>query len=55
MHLFAVVHSVMPLLIAPLDGEVQRIISFVVKLILNSQKADWPSHKLPWFVVLPVI
>jgi len=55
MHLFTIVHGVVPLLIAPLDGEVQRIISFVVKLILNSQKADWPSHKLLWFVVLPVI
>ena len=47
--------SVVPLLIAPKNGEVQRLIYFVVKLILNSQKADWPSHKPLWFVILPVI
>jgi len=55
LHLFAVVQSVVLLLIAPSDGEVQRLISFVVKLILNSQKFDWPSHKLLWFVILSVI
>ena len=55
MHLFAVVQGVVPLLIAPSDGEVQRLISFVVKLILNSQKFDWPLHKLLWYVVLSVI
>jgi len=55
LHPFAVVQSVVPLLIAPSDGEVQRLISFVVKLILNSQKVDWPSHKLLWFVILSVI
>ena len=42
-------------LIAPKNGEVQRFISFVVKLILNSQKADWPSHKPLWFMILLVI
>ena len=55
MHLFNVVQSVVPLLIAPSNGELQRIISFVVKLILNSQRADWPSHKPLWFVILLVI
>jgi hypothetical protein len=55
MHLFAVVQGVVLLLIAPSDGEIQRFISFVVKLTLNSQKADWPSHKFLWFVIIPVI
>ena len=59
-HLFAVVQSVVPLLIVPLNGEVIKCLftSFVVKLILtliNSQKADWPSHKHLWFVILVVI
>jgi hypothetical protein len=54
MHLFAVVQSVVPLLIAPSNGEAQRLITFVVKLTLNSQKADWPSHKPLWFVILVI-
>jgi len=54
-HLFAVVQSVVPLHIAPSNGEIQRLIYFVFKLILNSQKADWPSHKLIWFVLSNII
>ena len=59
-HLFAVVQSVAPLLIVPSNGEAIKYLFtfFVVKLILiliNSQKADWPSHKPLWFVILVVI
>ena len=52
MNLFTDVQNAVQLLTAPSNGRYRPLFRKNDELIFTSQKADWLSHKLLWFVVL---